>query len=129
MVEISRTFWLDSRMTRINYLKKRKRIDRQYYESELRQLLETIMSKSRGKLRESAYFLQDNASVHTAQIAVDESANYAFEYLHNPPYSPDIAPSDFFQFSKLNSWYAQNVNMFASIPISNSVKQTETTTI
>ena len=36
--------------------------------------------------------------VHTAQIAVAEAANCVFEVLHYPPYSSELAASDFYLF-------------------------------
>ena len=47
--------------------------------------------------------LQDNAPVHTAQVAVAEATKCGFELLPHPPYSPDLAPSDFYLFPKLKS--------------------------
>ena len=45
-----------------------KTINGQYYTSNIRQLKETIKLKRRGKPRRNVYLLQDNSSVHTAQI-------------------------------------------------------------
>ena len=42
--------------------------------------------------------MQDNIPIHTSQVEV---ANYGFELLPHTPYSLDLAPSDFFMFSKL----------------------------
>ena len=47
--------------------------------------------------------LQDNAPVHTAQVAVAEAERCGFELLPHAPYSPDLAPSDFYLFPKLKS--------------------------
>ena len=47
--------------------------------------------------------LQDNAPVQTAQIAIDEAANFSFESLLHVPYSLDLTPSDLFLFRKLIS--------------------------
>ena len=45
--------------------------------------------------------LQDNASVHTANVAVASALNCRFEILDHPAYSPDLAPSDFNLFPTL----------------------------
>ena len=37
----------------------------------------------------------DNARPHTARTTVATITHLHFECLHNPPYSPDLAPSDF----------------------------------
>ena len=47
--------------------------------------------------------LQVNAPVHTAQVAMAEAESCSFELLPQAPYSPDLAPSDFYLFLKLKS--------------------------
>ena len=47
--------------------------------------------------------LQDNALGHTSQVAMTAASECGFEVLPHPPYSPDIAPSDFYLFPKLKS--------------------------
>ena len=47
--------------------------------------------------------LQENAPAHTSQVALTAATEYGFEVLHHPPYSPDMAPSDFYLFPKLKS--------------------------
>jgi histone-lysine N-methyltransferase SETMAR len=45
--------------------------------------------------------LHDNALVHTS-VAAKASIRYCgFQELNHPPYTPDLAPSDYFLFSKL----------------------------
>jgi transposase len=38
--------------------------------------------------------LHDNARPHTALATIDALETLKFEVLSNPPYSPDLAPSD-----------------------------------
>ncbi|UYV70735.1 hypothetical protein LAZ67_8000406 [Cordylochernes scorpioides] len=45
--------------------------------------------------------LHDNALDHRAIIVQDYSAKHSVSVLPHPPYSPDIAPCDFFFFPKL----------------------------
>jgi len=40
-------------------------------------------------------FLHDNAPAHRALATQKELANLGFQYLDHPPYSPDLAPSDY----------------------------------
>ncbi|GBP40622.1 Histone-lysine N-methyltransferase SETMAR [Eumeta japonica] len=42
--------------------------------------------------------LQDNASVHTARVSRQALKDTGFSEIDHPPYSPDIAPSDYFLF-------------------------------
>ena len=55
----------------------------------------------RGKLTHGALLLQDNNPAHTSQVAMIVATECGFEILPNPPYSPDMAPSDLYLFPKL----------------------------
>jgi transposase len=46
--------------------------------------------------------LHDNARPHTARATNDALETLKFEVLSHPPYSPDLAPSDFHFFPHLN---------------------------
>ena len=45
--------------------------------------------------------LHDNAPSHTSRIAKAAVAENKFQELNHPPYSPDLAPSDFFLFRNM----------------------------
>ncbi|GBP64078.1 Histone-lysine N-methyltransferase SETMAR [Eumeta japonica] len=45
--------------------------------------------------------LQDNASVHTARVSRQALKDTGFSEIDHPPYSPDLASSDYFLFSNL----------------------------
>jgi histone-lysine N-methyltransferase SETMAR len=47
--------------------------------------------------------LHDKAPVHTLVAAKMAIQCCGFQELNHPPYSPDLAPSDYFLFSKLKS--------------------------
>ena len=63
--------------------------------------LGTIKEKRRGKLSRKMLLLHDNALVHTAAISLTVIKECGFQLLPHPPYSPDLAPSDFFLFQQL----------------------------
>jgi histone-lysine N-methyltransferase SETMAR len=73
----------------------------QYYADLIIQLRQAIIEKRRGKLSRGILLLQDNAPVHTAQVAKRAVRDMGFEELNHPPYSPDLAPSDFYLFKDL----------------------------
>ena len=56
-----------------------------------------------GKLTHGVLRLQDNNPAHTSQVAMIAATECGFEILPNPPYSPDMAPSDLYLFPKLKS--------------------------
>ncbi|GBP49432.1 Histone-lysine N-methyltransferase SETMAR [Eumeta japonica] len=62
---------------------------------------EAVVQKRRKKLSRGVLFLQDNASVHTARVSRQALKDTGFSEIDHQPYSPDLAPSDYFLFSNL----------------------------
>lgn len=57
------------------------------------------------------HFLHDNATPHTAVKTATKLYSIGFTILPHPPYSPDLAPSDFYLFSPLKSFlWGKNYN-------------------
>jgi histone-lysine N-methyltransferase SETMAR len=50
---------------------------------------------------QSWFFHWDNARVHTAAILQDWLVAHDVQVLRHPPYSPDLAPADFFLFRRV----------------------------
>ena len=73
----------------------------EHYASNLRQLKEAIKSKRQGNLRPNVLLAHDNVAVRTAQVTVAEAERCGFELLSYPPYSPVLAPSDFYLIPKM----------------------------
>jgi [histone H3]-lysine36 N-dimethyltransferase SETMAR len=98
---LSTVFWDFEGVLFVDYLPKGKTINGQYYANLIPQLREAIKEKRRGKLRRGVLFHQDNAPSHKSGVAMAAIHDAGFEILEHPPYSPDLAPSDFFLFPKL----------------------------
>ncbi|GBP10692.1 Histone-lysine N-methyltransferase SETMAR [Eumeta japonica] len=71
MANITRIYWL--------------RHERQSYRSDVEVIARSAV-------------LQDNASVHTARVSRQALKDTGFSEIDHPPYSPDLAPSDYFLF-------------------------------
>jgi histone-lysine N-methyltransferase SETMAR len=56
------------------------------------------MDKRRGKDTKGILFLHDNAPAHRALATQKKLAYLGFQCLDHPPYSPDLAPSDYHLF-------------------------------
>ena len=54
-------------------------------------------------LKKGVLLLQDNASSHTCALTKETADRLGYEILQHPPYSPDLAPSDFYLFGKLKA--------------------------
>jgi len=60
-----------------------------------------LKEKSRGKFTKLVLFLHDIAPVHRALGTQKKLAYLGFQCLDQPPYSPDLAPSDYHLFPGL----------------------------
>jgi len=54
-----------------------------------------------GKVIKGVLFLHDNAPAHRAFATQKKLAYLGFQHLDHPPYSPDLAPSDYYLFPGL----------------------------
>jgi [histone H3]-lysine36 N-dimethyltransferase SETMAR len=94
-------FWDSLGVLLIDYMPHKTTINGQYYAALMDRLHESIKEKRRGKLAKGVLLLHDNAPVHTARVARRAILNCGFEELYHPPYSPDLAPSDYYLFGRL----------------------------
>jgi [histone H3]-lysine36 N-dimethyltransferase SETMAR len=94
-------FWDAKGILLIDFLDRGATITGQYYADLIAKLREAIKSQRRGMLRRGVLFHQDNAPVHESRVAVAAIHEAGFELLDHPPYSPDLAPSDFHLFPNL----------------------------
>ncbi|XP_067653385.1 fibronectin type 3 and ankyrin repeat domains protein 1-like [Haliotis asinina] len=60
-----------------------------------------MKEKRWGKIRRDILLHQDNAPVHTSRVAAAAVQECGYEILPHPPYSPDLAPSDYHLFPHL----------------------------
>ncbi|GBM72519.1 hypothetical protein AVEN_263464-1 [Araneus ventricosus] len=64
-------------------------------------LCEAIRLKRPGMLNDGVILLHDNARPHTARKTQELLQKFKWEVWSHPPYSPDLAPSDYFLFPEL----------------------------
>ena len=88
-------FWDSEGILFIDYLPKGQTITGSYYANLIPKLREAIKEKL------GVLFLQYNAPPHRSEVALTAIRSAGFEVLDHPPYSPDLAPSDFQLFPKL----------------------------
>ena len=98
---MSTIFWDSKGVIHIDYLPHGTTMNGKYYANLLKQVRQSIKEKRRGKIRRGIMLHQDNAPVHTSQVAMDAVRECGYELLPHPPYSPDLAPSDFHLFPRL----------------------------
>ena len=75
----------------------------EYYANVIKQLRVAITENRRGKLAAGVLLLHDNAPLHKSRVAQAAIRECKFEQLNHPPYSPELAPSDYYLFRNLKS--------------------------
>lgn len=81
-----------------------KGMNAEYYESILTKLMVELAKKRRGIRKRGPLLLIDNAPIHKAPRISEFLNKKGFKKLDHPPYSPDLAPSDFYLFKALKTW-------------------------
>jgi len=94
-------FWYKDGILLIDYLPKSQTINAEYYTSLFVQLKDISKEKRRGKFTKGVLFLHDNVPAHRALAIQRKLAYLGFLCLDHPPYSPDLAPSDYHVFPGL----------------------------
>jgi hypothetical protein len=85
----------------VDYLPKGQTINAECYLSLLVQLKDIFKENRRGKATEGVLLLYDNAPGHRAPATQKKLAYLGFQCLDNPPYSPDLVPSEYILFPGL----------------------------
>ena len=85
----------------IDYLEQGSTINGAYYAGELWRIRQEIARKRRGKLTRGVLLLHNNDPAHTSQVAMTTATECGFQILPHPPYSPDMAPVNFYLYPKL----------------------------
>ena len=98
----SRLYFLGSRWyPPIDYLPKGQTINAEYYSYLLVQFKDILKEKRPGKVIKGVLFLHDNAPAHRTLATQKKLTSLGFQCLDHPPYSPDLAPPNYYLFSGL----------------------------
>jgi transposase len=97
-------FFYSEGVVNYEFLPQGRTVNREYYLEVMQRLREAVRKKRPDAWRENRWMLQhDNAPSHSSFLVRDFLAKHATTVLPQPPYSPDLAPDDFFLFPKLKS--------------------------
>jgi len=92
-------FWDQEGIPLIDYITKGQTINAEYYSSMLVQLKGILKEKCpRGKVTKEVLFMHDNVPANQALATQKKLAYLGFQRLDHPPYSTDLAPSDYHLF-------------------------------
>ncbi|GFT09371.1 mariner Mos1 transposase [Trichonephila clavipes] len=99
-------FWDIKGILLIDFLPRDQTINAAVYCETLRKLRCAIQNKRRGFISKGVVFLHDNAGPHTANVTKTLLRGFGWDVFDHPPYSLDLAPSDFHLFLNLKSFLA-----------------------
>lgn len=94
-------FWDRHGVLLIEYLPRGQTINADRYAQTLQNLKQAIRDKRKGRLTKGVCLLHDNARPHVARKILELLAKFGWDVLEHPPYSPDLAPSDYHVFPAL----------------------------
>lgn len=103
---LATVFWDAKGIIFMDCLEKGKTITGLYYANLLDKLIKHIREKRPGLSKKKIFFHHDNAPAHTSKVSMEKIKKLHFELVPHPPYSPDLAPSDFFLFKNLKKFLA-----------------------
>ncbi|GFT98876.1 histone-lysine N-methyltransferase SETMAR [Trichonephila clavipes] len=94
-------FWDRKGVLLCEFMPRGTTINADRYCETLNKLRRAIQNKRRGMLTKGVRFHHDNARPHTANRTTALVERFGWEMVSHPPYSPDLAPSDFHLFPEL----------------------------
>ncbi len=90
----------------MNYVPKGKPVNAEYVKKSLARFLDVFRQTKMIMLSQEWFLHRDNVLVHTADSVQQFLAAKGIKPICHPPYSLDLAPADFFLFSKARSLLA-----------------------
>jgi histone-lysine N-methyltransferase SETMAR len=94
-------FWDRRGVLLIEFMPRGTTINSTSYCKTSKKLRRAIQNRRRGKLSMGVRLHHDNARPHVSQQTKELIDNFGWDVIDHPPYSPDLAPSDFHLFPKL----------------------------
>ncbi|KAI6648539.1 Transposase [Oopsacas minuta] len=91
-------FWDSKGPLLLDYLPKNTTVTVAYYANLMAKLRESTKKNRRGMLKRIPLILHANVPSHKSHIAQEAMKDCDFKQAQHPPYSPDLAPSDYYLF-------------------------------
>ena len=99
-------FWDKKGVLLVDFLPQGFTINTGVYCDTLQKLCRAIQNKRRGMLSWGVVMVHDNARPYTGAATRNLIMTFGWDQFNHPPYSPDLAPSDFHLFLHLKSFLA-----------------------
>ena len=94
-------FWDSQGVLLVDFVENRELLNPSYRAEILQRLHSEVAKKRPGKLYSRVLFHRDNSGSNSNKLVRSTLRECRWELLNHPPYSPDLAPSDFFLFPNL----------------------------
>ena len=94
-------FWDRQGVLLVEFLPRGTKINSAVYCETLKKLRRATQNKRRGMLSATILLLHDNARPHSTAQTQNLITSFKWEQMDHPPYSPDLAPSDYHLFLHL----------------------------
>jgi histone-lysine N-methyltransferase SETMAR len=99
-------FWDSQAIILIIYLEKGKIITGAPYSLLLDRLKTELQEKHPQSAHKKILFHHDNAPAHFSGVVATKLMELGFQLIPHPPFSPDLAPSDYYLFPNMKKWLA-----------------------
>ncbi|GFV05780.1 histone-lysine N-methyltransferase SETMAR [Trichonephila clavipes] len=97
-------FWNVQGILLIEFMTRGTTLNSEVYCRTLKKLKRALQNKHRGLLSSGVVLLHDNARPHTAVRSREVLRKFKWDVFQHPPYSPDLAPSDYHLFTAMKKW-------------------------
>lgn len=97
-------FWDAQGILLVEFMERGTTITSAVYCETMKKLRRAIQNKRRGLLTSGVVLLHDNARPHSARRTQDLLSQFKWDVFIHPPYSPDLAPSDYHLFPHMKKW-------------------------
>lgn len=97
-------FWDSKGVLLIEFMERGATINGDAYIETMKPLRRAIQNNRHDLLSSGVVFLHDNARPHAAQKTKDLLDKFKWDVFAHPPYSPDLAPSDYHLFMHMKKW-------------------------
>ena len=97
-------FFDSTSMIYMHWVPIRQKVNKEYYAEVLRESRKRFLQKRPALFKSGQWhFHQDNEQVHNSILVTYNLTEMGIKTVPHPPYSPDLAPCDFWLFPKLTS--------------------------
>uniref|UniRef100_A0A1B6H603 Mos1 transposase HTH domain-containing protein n=1 Tax=Homalodisca liturata TaxID=320908 RepID=A0A1B6H603_9HEMI len=115
-------FWDQKGVLLVEFMQQGTTITKESYCETLHRLRRAIQNKRRGMLSSGVVLIHDNARPHSANVTKQLLQKFKWEVFDHPPYSPDLAPSDYHLFREMKAWlggrrFADNEELQATVRV------------